>query len=216
VANSENSQFLAGAFVNSAVLGAPANGPGVRVTARLAEPFTLGIGYGSGDADSADILDHGFGIAELGCKHKLGELEGNCRVYGSIDGALPDGTRKLLQKDAFGFGVGIDQQLTDKLTLFGRYGQHDKSAYATSSAWSVGGQYTGLIPARKDDIIGLALGRISVAGATSQEMLSEAYYKVKVNEQITVTPLVQYLINPEGNTGREKITMLGIRTQVIF
>lgn len=215
VANSENSQFLAGAFVNSAVLGAPANGPGVRVTAKLAEPLTLGVGYGSGDADSADILDHGFGLAELGYKAKFGELEGNCRVYGTLDGALPDGSRKLQQKDAYGFGVSIDQQLTDKLTLFGRYGQHDKSAYATRSAWSVGGQYSGLIPARKDDILGFAFGQISVIGA-AQEKLSEVYYKAKVSEQIAVTPLVQYLINPEGNADRHNVTVLGLRTQIVF
>jgi len=215
VANSENSQFLAGAFVNSAVLGAPANGPGVRVSAKLAEPLTLGVGYGSGDADSADILDHGFGIAELGYKLKSGQLEGNCHVYGSIDGALPDGSRKLVQKDAYGFGVSIDQQLTDKLTLFGRYGQHDKSAYATKSAWSVGGQYSGLIPARKDDILGFAFGQISVIGA-AQEKLSEVYYKAKLSEQIAITPLVQYLINPEGNVDRHNVTVLGLRTQIVF
>jgi len=216
VANSENSQFLAGAFVNSAVLGAPANGPGVRVTARLAEPLTLGVGYGSGDADGADILDHGFGIAELGYKVKCGEREGNYHVYGTLDGALPDGSRKLVQKDAYGFGVSIDQQLTDKLTLFGRYGQHDRSAYATGRAWSVGGQYIGLVSARKDDILGFAFGQISVIGAASQEKLSEVYYKVKVSEQIAITPMVQYLINPEGNTGRDNVTVLGLRTQIIF
>jgi high affinity Mn2+ porin len=215
IANSENSQFLAGAFVNAAVLGAPANGPGVRVTARLTEPLSLCAGYGSGDADSADILDHGFGIAELGYKVKSGALEGNYRIYGSIDGALPDGSRKLLQKDALGFGVGIDQQLTDKLTLFGRYGQHDKEAYATSSAWSVGGQYSGLIPARKDDILGFAFGQINVIRA-AQEKLSEVYYKAKVSDQIAITPMVQYLVNPEGNTDRNNVTMLGLRTQVIF
>jgi carbohydrate-selective porin OprB len=150
-----------------------------------------------------------------GYKVKFGELEGNCHVYGSMDGALPDGSRKLVQKDAYGFGVSIDQQLTDKLTLFGRYGQHDKSAYATSGAWSVGGQYSGLIPARKDDILGFAFGQISVSGA-AQEKLSEVYYKAKLSEQIAVTPLVQYLINPEGNTSRENVTVLGLRTQIIF
>ena len=119
------------------------------------------------------------------------------------------------QKDAFGFGFSIDQQLTDKLTLFARYGQRDNSAYATRSAWSVGGQYSGLLSARQDDILGFAFGQISVVGA-AQENLSEVYYKVKVSEQIAVTPLVQYLINPEGNTSRDNVTVLGLRTQIVF
>lgn len=68
---------------------------------------------------------------------------------------------------------------------------------------------------RKDDILGFAFGQISVSGA-AQEKLSEVYYKAKLSEQIAVTPLVQYLINPEGNTSRDNVTVLGLRTQIIF
>ena len=57
VANDENGQFLAGAFVHSAVLPFPANGPGVRLEAKLAEPLSFGLGYGRGDADSSDNSD---------------------------------------------------------------------------------------------------------------------------------------------------------------
>jgi len=131
VANDENSQFLAGSFVNSAVLSAPGNGPGVRLQAKLAEALVLGLGYGSGDTDSEDFIDHGYGVAELDYKLKLGELEGNYRAYASVDGAAPDGEAKLLDKNGFSFGFNIDQQLTNKLTLFGRYGQRDKNVYAT-------------------------------------------------------------------------------------
>lgn len=235
VANDENGQFLAGAFVHSGVLGFPANGPGVRLEAKLAEPLTFGLGYGSGDADtgndldSADIFDHGFGIAELGYQHKIGELVGNYRVYATLDGSLPvsedDGlggqtitSDKLKQKNAFGFGFSIDQQITDKLTLFARYGQHDKNAYTTRAAWSAGGQYVGLIPSRKDDVVGFAYGQIRAAGVDidSQEKLAEAYYKFKVNEQIEITPAVQYLINPLGNSNTDNVVAVALRSQISF
>jgi high affinity Mn2+ porin len=216
VANDENSQFLAGAFVNSAVLGAPAIGPGVRVQAKLAESLVFGVGFGSGDVDSADAFDHGYGIAELGFRLKAGELEGNYRVYGSVDGALPDGTMKLAQKNALGFGASIDQQFTEKLTLFGRYGQRDKHVYTTKMAWSVGGQYAGLIPERKDDVLAFAFGQIGVAGGSSPEKLAEFYYKVKVNDQIAIAPVIQYLINPEGDGARDNVVALGLRSQISF
>ncbi len=224
VANDENGQFLAGAFVHSAVLGAPANGPGIRLDAKLAEPLTFGIGYGSGDAgsedsaDSADIFDHGFGIAELGYKLKIGVLEGNYRIYGTLDGAIPDAEAKLVQKNAFGFGISLDQQICEKLTLFARYAQRDKDVYATRLAWSTGGQYAGLIPDRKEDVLGFAYGQVQAIGAVadSQEKLAEVYYKYKVNDQIEITPVVQYLINPAGIRSADNVVALALRSQISF
>lgn len=216
VANDENGQFLAGAFVHSAVLGIPGNGPGARLEAKLAEPLTLGLGYGSGDSDSSDVFDHGFGIAELGYKLKLGELEGNYRIYGSVDGTIADGATKLVQKNAVGFGVSLDQQITDKLTVFARYGQRDEDVYVTKMAWSAGGQYVGLIPERKDDVLGFAFGQIQAVGASSQEKLAEVYYKVKVNDQIEIAPIAQYLINPLGDNTKDDVVALGLRSQISF
>jgi len=226
VANDENSQFLGGAFVNSAVLGAPGNGPGIRLQAKLAEPLVLGLGYGSGDTDSDDFIDHGFGIVELGYRHKFGELEGNFRAYGTLDGspieidtADPENpqvvSNKLRQKNAFGFGFSIDQQITDKLTLFGRYGERDRDVYTSRRAWSVGGQYAGLIPGRKDDVFGFAYGQIEAA-ADSQEKLMETYYKFQISDQIAVSPVAQYLVNPAGIGSADKVVVLALRSQISF
>lgn len=215
VANNENSQFLSGAFVNSPVLGAPSYGPGVRVNTRLSDRLTFGIGYGSGDTTAANILDHGYGIVELDYKQKLGELEGNYRFYSSLDGSLPSGL-KLTQKNAFGAGMSMDQQVTENLTLFGRFGWHDDAAYKTKSAWSAGFQYAGLIPQRKDDLLGFGYGQILVNGASAQEKLMEAYYKVKVSDQIAVSPHFQYLINPLADKVADNVVVMGLRTQIIF
>lgn len=216
VANDEHSQFLAGAFVNSAVLGAPGNGPGARLQAKLRESLTFGLGYGSGDTDTEDVFSHGYGIAELDYTIKVGELEGTYRVYGSLDGARADGEVKLQEKNAFGFGISADQQVTDKLTLFVRYGQRDEDVYATKMAWSAGGQYAGLFPERKDDVLGFAYGQVKAVGADSQEKLAELYYKVQVNEQISIAPVVQYLINPLGDSSRDDVVALGLRSLISF
>lgn len=216
IANDENSQFLAGAFVNSPVLGAPTIGPGVRIHGRLTDALTLGIGYGSGDGLSSDVLDHGFGVVELDYKVKSGDLEGNYRAYGSLSGALPDNAGKVGRKNALGWGVSIDQQLTGNLTLFGRFGWHDEDAYATKSAWSTGFQYVGAVPARKDDVVAFGYGQVLAVGATAQEKLLEAYYKVKVSEQIAVSPHVQYLIDPLGQKDVPNVFVAGLRTQITF
>jgi len=187
--------------------------------------LTLGVGYGSGDSDTSDIFDHGFGIAELDYQSKLGGLEGNYRAYVTLDGTVADGVMKLKGKKAFGYGLSIDQQITDKLTLFGRFGWRDDGAYVTKSAWSAGFHYTGLIPQRNEDIVAVGYGQV-LAGAenatvsglsiTGQEKLLEAYYSVKVNDQIAVSPHFQYLVNPLGKSAADNVVVLGLRTQISF
>lgn len=216
VANDENSQFLAGAFVNSAVLGAPGNGPGARLQAKLGESLTFGFGYGSGDTDTEDVFSYGYGIAELDYTVKVGELEGTYRVYGSLDGARADGEVKLHDKNAIGFGISADQQVTDKLTLFVRYGQRDEDVYTTKMAWSTGWQYAGLLAERTDDVLGFAYGQVKAVGAEAQEKLVELYYKVQVNEQISIAPVVQYLIDPLGDSSRDDVVALGLRSLISF
>jgi carbohydrate-selective porin OprB len=100
--------------------------------------------------------------------------------------------------------------------VFGRYGRRDDKVYKTKSAWSTGFQYAGLIPARKDDLLGFAYGQIQTVGTSSDEKLAEVYYKVKVNDQIAITPLVQYLINPEGSRDRDNVVVMGLRTRISF
>lgn len=217
VANNETGQFLGGAFVNSAVLGAPSNGPGMRVHAKLGDKISFGVGYGSGDTTADNILDHGYGIVEMDFKQNTGDLEGNYRFYGSLDGALPvAGGIKTAKKNAVGAGVSIDQQVTSQLTLFGRYGWHDDEAYMTQFAWSAGFQYAGLIPQRMDDLVGFGFGQVMVNNVAAQEKLLEAYYKVKINDQMAISSHFQYLINPLGDKNVANIFVTGLRAQLIF
>ena len=225
VANDENSQFLSAAFVNAHSLAVPDIGPGLRISAKPAESLVFSIGYGSGDGTTDEILDHGFGIAELDYRLKIGELEGNYRIYGALDGALPEkaetgeiASDKQIRKNSYNAGLSIDQQLTDRLTLFARYGLRDRNAYLTYSSWSAGLQYSGIVPGRPDDIIAFAYGQILGKGndLPAQEKLAEWYYKVKVSEKIDVSPVIQYLIDPAGNPASENVVVLGIRSQVSF
>lgn len=223
VANDETSQFLANAFVNSPVLGVPLMGPGLRLQARLSEYLILGIGYGSGDAGASNLLDHGYGIAEIDYRHKNGEFEGTYRFYGSLDGSMPEHddkddltTIKSSLGTVYGAGFSFDQKITENLTIFGRYGWHDEDAYKTKSAWSLGLQREGLIPRRKDDVAGFAYGQVLAIGASAQEKLMEAYYRVKVSDKIAVSPHLQYLIDPLADRAASNAVIMGLRTQVVF
>ena len=226
VANDENSQFLAGAFVNAHAMLFPADGPGVRIHAKLGESLTLGLGYASGNASGDNITNNGFGIAELDFRLKATDREGNYRFYAAIDGSHPDYDPasytgiKTIKKNAYNAGVSFDQQITDKLTLFARYSQREQNAYVTSRAWSGGLQYAGLIPGRDNDVLGLAYGQIAGKGTylPAQEKLFESYYSIKLHEKVKVSPVFQLLVNPLGNqTGNYgSVSVMGLRAQATF
>lgn len=216
VANDASTQFVANAFVNSAVLGQPAKGPGMRVQAKIAEPLTVGVGYATGDAGTDDIFDHPYLIAEVDYAAKIVDRQGNYRFYGNMDGARPDGVNKLIARNAFGFGTSVDQHVSDKLTVFGRYGRREEKPYRKKSAWSAGLQYLGPLPSRKEDVAGFAYGQVQAAGTAADEKLAEIFYRVKVSNHIEITPFVQYLINPEGDRERNNVAVMGLRTFIIF
>jgi carbohydrate-selective porin OprB len=115
-----------------------------------------------------------------------------------------------------GAGVSIDQQVTGQLTLFGRFGWHDEDVYQTQSAWSSGFQYAGLIPHRKDDLVGFGFGQILVNNASAQEKVLEAYYKIKISDQIAISPHFQYLINPLADKNADNVFVASLRGQLIF
>ncbi len=102
------------------------------------------------------------------------------------------------------------------MTIFGRIALRDRNVYLTNISWSAGLQYAGLIPGRADDLIAFAYGQLLGKGLQSQEKLAEWYYKIKVIEKVSIFPIVQYLIHPQGDTARDNVVVLGLRSQVNF
>ncbi len=218
VANDESSQFLSGPFINAPTVSFTDNGPGARIHAKFGDMFTFGVGYASSNATGDNITSNGFGIAELDTKVNFRELQGNYRLYAAVDGSKSDLVSKFQEKTAYNAGISIDQQLTDRLTFFGRYSQREKNVYLTYRSWSAGLQYTGLIPGRNDDTFAVAYGQIGGSGANlpSQEKLVETYYTVKLHDKINIVPIFQYIMQPTGNRTMDDVAILGIRSQVTF
>lgn len=219
-ANDESRQFLAGLFTNSPTLSLSVNGPGARMHVELGDMLTLGIGYGSSTGNGDRITANGYGIAGLDAKIRFGGLDGNYRFYGAVDAAKADGGSKLQEKNAYNTGVSIDQQLTDRLTLFARFSQRERNIYAASRSWSAGIQYAGPIPGRDNDTFGIAYGQIAGKGKylPAQEKLMETYYSVKLHEKVSLVPVYQLLIDPAGNQSGDygSVSILGLRSQITF
>ncbi|MDA1000468.1 MAG: carbohydrate porin [bacterium] len=231
-AGSETSQFVSSPFVNNSVLSAPANAPGVRGRVDLVPgKFYVETGVMSQDVNgdgqtTDDVFADVYGVLEIGLTPKIFGKQGNYRVWGFLDGAgrkREKNTGRLKDFTASGMGVSFDQELTDWLGGFFRWGTRDtaNTLYTTRQAWSAGFQLTGFLPKRKFDSLGVAYNEITptkrdFGTGADEERLIEAYYRFHFAEKFHFSPFVQFLINRNANDRNNDITVFGARLQVDF
>jgi len=221
VANDETAQFLNDGLINSLAIEFPDdNGAGVRVGVYPAEWVELNFGWAESDADWEDVADNGFGIAEVNIKPRLLDREGNYRVYVWANGSDKveiDGTDT--DEDGWGVGVSLDQQLTDDVTAFLRAGCQDDNVYEVESAWSAGAQVGGAKWNRENDVVGIAVAQAFVnddLDPDDTETLVEIYYNYAVNDQLSISPDLQIIDSPGGDSDNDTLFVLGARAQMDF
>ncbi|MBU4313065.1 MAG: carbohydrate porin, partial [Candidatus Omnitrophica bacterium] len=160
---------------------------------------------------------------------------GNYRFYGWLndkDYIRWDDAAKTKEEN-YGFGLSFDQELTDVLAAFARYGWQNPEVYADGSdfsleqSWSAGIQLAGSLWGRDDDVFAIAFGQVipsddykkaNSVKADSEEHL-EVYYSFKVNDHLTVSPDIQVIWDPYGGdatNGGKTIFVGGVRAQVDF
>lgn len=220
-ANDETIQFLNGGLVNSLAIEFPAdNGAGIHLGFYPNEWVELNLGWAEADADWEDVFDNSFVIGEVNIKPGLLDREGNYRFYtwyNGSDKAELDGTDT--DADGWGFGVSLDQQLTDNLTVFCRAAHEDDEVYEVATAWSIGAEISGAKWNREDDALGIAIAQAILSDDISPddtETLIEIYYSYALNSQVSITPDIQIIDSPGGDSHNDTLVVLGVRAQVNF
>ncbi len=230
VANSETDQFLSSGFVNNLALEFPDdNGFGAMLWASLSEIWGIGIGIADADADWDNVSENVFSIVELDFKPKIAERQGNYRIYGWFNGKdhadLRDPART--KEDNYGYGLSLDQEITEVVALFARYGWQRGSVSQVEHAWSAGLQCSGKFYGREDDAFGLAYG-LAIIGDdwkdidranginTGDEHHVELYYNLKVNDHLNISSDIQWVKNPNGDRDNGDVWSFGIRAQLSF
>jgi len=241
-ANDESTQFLNGALVNNPTIPFPEKGLGAVVYYQPLEWWYVGAGVGDAQADPRETGfrtafrgdSHAFGIFETGVAPQItsarGPLQGTYRIGCWYNGQPMDrldgnGTKR----SNVGFYVSADQMFCKEndaeddsqgLGAFCRWGVGDADVSEAKSFWSTGVQYQGLIPSRDDDVLafGVAQGRLSRAGGYngSHETVMEMYYNAQVLPWLNITPSVQYVINPGGDSSVNHAVVIGVRVQMTF
>lgn len=226
-ANNERNQFLSGGFVNNLALELPDNGLAAATRISPGEWVDISLAVADADAEWDDVFDDVFSITEINFKPEIAGHPGNYRIYGWFNGSdhedLKDSTKT--REDNYGVGLSFDQEITESLGIFSRYGWQRGSVSQVEHAWSAGLQFSGKFYGREHDTFGLAYGMAVISDDwkdansginAGDEHHVELYYNLKVNEPLKISPDIQWVKNPNGDRDNDDVWVFGIRAQLSF
>ncbi len=244
LANDERSQFMAMIFVNNPTIewGGTDNfyAPGVRMTCFPTENFDVSIGAFEGNGDYADTFDNPFVMAEANLKvDALGG--GNYRLYywnrqGREDAsttATPTNAA-LVKAQNQGVGVSFDQMINDDVGVWFRAGMQRETVAQFDRVVAAGVHIGGHAFGRDNDSVGFGYGatfmgkdyknyRLSLDSSfnSATEHYMEMYYDYAFNGAtelagLHISPDLQYIVNPGGDSDAGNVFLYGMRMQVYF
>ena len=169
----------------------------------------------------ADWQPQGFAFLRLGLGgwHYSGRFE---RLDGSGENGSTRGGYAFVEGVLFNEAGTRDQGLSG----FARIGRADQRVNRFASQQAVGLVYTGLIPGRDEDVLGLGLSSVrngddflglvarDAGRARRHETLVELTYHCKVRPWLSVQPSIQYAIHPDTDPAIDNHLTVGLRLAV--
>lgn len=226
-----DTQFLSSSLVNNLAIPFPAKGLGGLVSFMPYEWVYFQTGAATARASStktglSDGFNSTFFINEMGLSPKIGELKGNYRLIFYLNHEkLERLDQEGEKKDTVGYALSFDQEVTNRVTLFFRYGNADEKIWDIKHFWSFGFQIAEPFPGRKLDFLGFGVAR-SVMGddyrsaneeiASRDETIYEIYYSYNLNPLISLTPSLQIVDNPSADKTAKTAVVLGMRFLLSF
>ncbi|OYY95036.1 MAG: hypothetical protein B7Y41_05650 [Hydrogenophilales bacterium 28-61-23] len=203
--------------------------------------FSLGWFGSSAGASFNGNFSKPFAIAQAEYTGKvLAGRSGNYRLYTWSNGAATAYSNEFdsTQERHAGWGLSLDQQVTRNLALFSRYGQSSQGQVKFDRAFTFGGQLGGFGWARARDRVGLAFGWLRPSAAfkaiaptldanadtspdfgfapTGAEKQVELFYAWQVNDNLQLTPSLQWIVQPGGDGALKDIAVIGLRAKAAF
>ena len=237
-ANNESADFSSGMFINNPLILPVNDGSGAAIAWNFGDSaFTLRAGYVAQNASSPNsdgTINRGlFGDPYQGTV----ELEFAPK---NADDATPfvirlQYTRASVNNlDYNTGGVNLEWAFNKSVALFGRYGFGNISnrgtaistalpTYTTTAndslspqTWSAGFAFPDLF--KEGAMAAIAVGQpfieSQVGNATQTNM--ELFYRFPVSDNISITPALQFIFNPNNNSGNSTITVGTLRTVFSF
>lgn len=235
-ADSGDTKFLSNSLVLSQTIPFPAKGIGGMIKFQPDDLIYFQSGAATAESTATKAgLNRGFNSAffinELGVSSKFGVLPGNYRfifhlTHNNLD-RINDDEAGIKNNDV-GFGLSFDQAIAKNITIFTRYGFADQKVRDIEYFWSFGGRIMEVIPGRKFDCLGLGVAQ-SITGddfrraneseelqVSRAETIYEVYYRIYLNEFLTLTPDIQVVMNPNADKSAANAIACGFRFLLSF
>lgn len=146
------------------------------------------------------------------------EIAGSVIQGSQNDGFYIFGERKLTGVSKAGPG----------LSAWARFGIADDKFNAIGRYLGGGFVYTGLVPGRTEDQLGLAIAHVELgtpyrralelagAASNSSETNIELTYRANLTSWLTLMPDIQYIVNPGANPDVADAILVGVRAEIGF
>jgi len=218
--------IYAQAVVLDGVSGDPHNSSGthIKLDAEDGALITTEIGYSVGALDSEDGVQRRVAIGAWAYTAPFDDLlETDSRGQPVQHRALP-GLYVLAEWKVFHESMAPVQGLS----LFARYGRADAHIYQIGQYLGVGALYTGLIPRRDSDQVGIAVAHIfngeeyrraqlQEGGSTDlAEIAVELSYRLGLLSNLILRPDIQYIINPGTDPDMDNVLVVGARLELLL
>ncbi|MDR3281825.1 MAG: carbohydrate porin [Endomicrobium sp.] len=242
-AGDENKQFITGLFVKDPLIETPGQHVALRLNYIASEKVNIDYAYYTTRVDQFDAK----GVNVLQTTYKAFK-NGNYRIYVWKNNKEHFSFNSGNKSGIYGIGLSADQTINKKIGVFARVGYKkpsvgtkknaDKTSrdnfefnLPTSLMWSLGTQFKSPCRLRMNDMVGLAIGQIYGSSKAKHANLGidsnykadaetqiELYYNFMLSKLITLTPILQCFIKPQGGNAKtnDKILIYGIKTYFNF
>jgi len=233
-ANDETAQFLGNIFKNSPVVEFPdSNSVGIRVGFSAGEILNVNLVGVDADSNWDDVFDSMFIALQFGFKQIFFRRQGNYRFYMWLNDKNHTkwNNTSATKERGYGFGLSFDQELSEVLGVFLRYGWQNPKVYmngeefSLEQSYSVGLQLDGVLWNRDNDTFGFGFGQVFPSSdyknanclKAKSETHLEAYYNFRMNDNFALSFDFQAVWNAYGrdtNRSGKPIVLGGLRIQV--
>ncbi len=202
-------------FNTNPTINTPNQGLGVAGGIKLSKNVYAVASVSDANADPSDPNFDVFSDGKLFKSLELGYTSGFDRIY--FDNihltlwhadAADDGSRPEDYGAAFSAAWFVD----NRWMPFFRAGASKGTAALYDRSVSAGLGYYG----RNTDLAGLGLNWAEARGIDGTQFTLEAFYRFSISPGLQITPSLQFISNPLDNPDQDSITLLGLRTRIVF
>lgn len=155
-----------------------------------------------------DMTDDPFFGGQLTYSPKMGDLQGNYRIFGwtnTYDQERLDGEGGSAN---WGVAFNMDQDITKNFGIFARLGKGNSAVNSITWSWSAGTHWQGPLPERDEDVWGVAAGGVQGNKHTNNNDMEyhyETYYQIKLTDNFSIVPDLSYVTNSNANSNNDDI-----------